>query len=346
MNIPGGERKTAMWVEAHEASHAVRRLLEKNGDLFAAAAERLRALAPRAVVTLARGSSDNAATYARYLIETKLGILTASAAPSVNSVYGARPDLSGTAFLAISQSGRSPDLVAGIKAAKASGALTLALTNDETSPLAAQADIRIGLCAGFEHSVAATKTYIATQAAIAALVARWGQDAEFAAATKALPELLETAWDQDWSGAVAGLCEAKDLYVIGRGIGFGAAQEVALKFKETCALHAEAFSSAEVRHGPMTLASDGFPVFVLSQDDETRPGVRDLVATLVGNRCKVFLAGFAAPGTVPLPTIEAHPALQPILFIQSFYRMAERLARRRGIDPDTPALLKKVTETV
>ena len=346
MNIPGGENKTAMWVEAHEASQAVKRLLEQNDDLFATAAERLRALAPRAVVTLARGSSDNAATYARYLIETKLGILTASAAPSVNSVYGAQPDLSGTAFLAISQSGRSPDLVAGIKAAKASGALTLALTNDETSPLAAHADIRIGLCAGPERSVAATKTYIATQAAIAGLVAKWGRDAEFAAATKTLPELLETAWKQDWSGAIAGLREANDLYVIGRGIGFGAAQEVALKFKETCALHAEAFSAAEVRHGPMTLASDGFPVLVLSQNDETRPGVRDLVTTLVGNRCKVYLAGFAAAGTSPLPTIEAHPAVQPILFIQSFYRMAEQLARRRGIDPDAPALLKKVTETV
>lgn len=346
MNAFNKEFETAMRAEAQEAPLAVRRMLEKNTDLFASAAIKLRAYAPRVVVTLARGSSDNAATYARYLIETKLGILTSSAAPSVNSVYDAQPDLSGTAFLAISQSGRSPDLVAGLKAARTSGALTLAVTNDEDSPLAAQADICIGLCAGPERSVAATKTYLASAAALAGLVAQWGRDAAFAAAVHELPQTLERAWQADWSIAIDDLCRVRDLYVIGRGTGFGAAQEAALKLKETCTLHAEAFSAAEVRHGPMTLARDGFPVLVLSQDDETRDGIRDLVATFVENRCKVFLAGFDAPGTVSLPSIDAYPPLQPILFIQSFYRMVEQLARWRGIDPDAPSLLKKVTETV
>lgn len=345
MNVPS-EFETAMLAEAREAPQAVRRMLECNAEALTSAAAMLRAYAPRAVVTMARGSSDNAATYARYLIETKLGILTSSAAPSVSSVYAAQPDLSGTAFLAISQSGRSPDLVAGIAAAKASGALTLAITNDETSPLAAQADIRIGLCAGPERSVAATKTYLASVAVLADLVARWGQDAAFATAVRGLPGLMEQAWQADWSIAIERLCHGRDLYVIGRGVGFGAAQEAALKLKETCTLHAEAFSAAEVRHGPMTLARDGFPVLVLSQDDETRLGICDLVDTFVANRCQVFLSGFSAPGTVPLPAIAADPALQPILFIQSFYRMAEQLARWRGIDPDAPSLLRKVTETV
>lgn len=346
-SITGSGFETAMFREAHEAPEAVRRLLGPGGagQLTEAAAD-FRARPPRAVVTLARGSSDNAATYARYLIETRLGLLTSSAAPSVSSVYDAHPDFSGTLFLAISQSGRSPDLIAGLKAAKASGARTLAIVNDAASPLAEAADFCIDICAGPEHSVAATKTYIATNAAIAALVAQWSGDQAFIRAVAALPDTLAESWDMDWSAALEVLEPATDLYAIGRGVGFGAAQEAALKLKETCALHGEAFSAAEVRHGPMALAKDGFPVLALSQDDETRPGFRDLITTMTESGCKVLLAGFDAPGAVSLPFVPAYAAVQPILQVESFYRMAEHLSRKRGLNPDKPVGLKKVTETV
>lgn len=335
-----------MFAEAEEAPRAVERQFAANADAVERIARRLKALKPRAVVTAARGSSDNAATFAKYLIETKLGILTSSAAPSVSSVYSARTHLKDTLFIAISQSGKSPDILAAADQARAAGAFAIALVNDEGSPLAERADEVLPLHAGPELSVAATKSYLATNAAIVQLVAAWSEDTALADVLAQLPVLMAQAWTLDWSAAVDALKAAHDLYVIARGVGFGAAQEAALKFKETCGLHAEAFSAAEVRHGPMALAQDGFPVFVLSQDDETRPGIHELVKTLAANHAKLLIAGLADAAATNLPALDAHPALQPILLLQSFYRMAEALSRARGMNPDHPPHLNKVTETV
>jgi glucosamine--fructose-6-phosphate aminotransferase (isomerizing) len=335
-----------MFREAAEAPDVIARQSAANAALIAGTAARLKTLAPHAVVTLARGSSDNAATYAKYLIETRLGILTSSAAPSVSSVYSAKANLKGTVLIATSQSGKSPDIVTALQAAKQAGAFTVAFVNVIDSPLATEADVAIPLHAGPEKSVAATKSYLATVAGIAHLVAAWAGDASLTNALNELPARMVQAWDLDWSKAAENLAGARDLYVIGRGVGFGAAQEAALKFKETCGLHAEAFSAAEVRHGPMALAKDGFPAFILSQDDETRAGVKDLIAALAQSGADILLAGFDDPRALVLPTVDAHPALQPILMLQSFYRMAEQLSRARGMNPDNPPLLNKVTETL
>ena len=201
------------------------------------------------------------------------------------------------------------------------------------------------LRAGPETSVAATKTYLASAAAIAALVCEWTQDRALAAALEALPGDMRKAWRCDWSAAVAKLKSANDLYTIGRGLGFGTAQEVALKFKETCGLHAEAFSAAEVLHGPMALVVKGFPVLMLSQRDETRAGLEDLAARLAVAGSELLIAGFEVQGATALPAIAAHPAMEPILLAQSSYRMIEALARARAFDPDRPPNLKKITET-
>ncbi|MDE1939227.1 MAG: SIS domain-containing protein [Alphaproteobacteria bacterium] len=335
-----------MFAEAEEAPRAVERQLRANSKIITDIAQSLRRISPHAVVTSARGSSDNAATYAKYLIETKLGVLTSSAAPSVSSVYFARTDLTGTVFLAMSQSGRSPDLLASLETAKRAGAYTVAFVNAENSPLAGLADAVIPLHAGPELSVAATKSFIATNVAIAHLVSAWHEDDVLLKALNELPELLAQAWQLDWNAAVTRLQSARDLYVIGRGMGFGTAQEAALKFKETCALHAEAFSAAEVLHGPMALVKDGFPVFVMSQADETRDSVNMLVGNFATNHADVLLAGFAHPQATVLPTLAANPVLEPVLLIQSFYRMAEALSRARGLDPDAPPHLNKITETV
>lgn len=340
------ETQTLMFREAQEASAVVARQRAANMDVIARTADFLRALKPRAAITLARGSSDNAATYAKYLVETRLGILTSSAAPSISSVYSAKANLQDTILIATSQSGKSPDIVTALETAKKAGAYTIALVNVMDSPLAQLADQAIPLHAGPENSVAATKSYLATVTAIADLVAAWAGDAALTSALDTLPELLAAAWEQDWSPAVEKLSIARSLYVISRGIGFGAAQEAALKFKETCCLHAEAFSAAEVRHGPMALAKDGFPAFILSQNDETQAGVRDLIDILSRSGASIILAGFDDPRALVLPTLDAHPALQPILMMQSFYRMAEKLSRARGMNPDSPPLLKKVTETI
>ncbi len=333
---------TRMFQEAAEAPAVVARMLAANHEAVQALGAELRANPPKAVVTCARGSSDHAATYAKYLIETGTGVVTSSAALSVSSVYAAEPKLYGMLYLAISQSGKSPDLLAAVEAAKQGGARTVALVNDETSPLAKLADRALPLHAGPEVSVAATKSYIAALAGIAQLVAAWTQDAGLEKGLADLPAILEKAWPLDWSPAAERLKGARNLYVLARGVGFGVAQEAALKFKETCGLHAEAFSAAEVLHGPMALVKEGFPVLVFVQDDQSQESVVALAKDLAARGAEVMLAG----GGGDLPTLSAHPVLEPIVRVQGFYRMANQLSILRGYDPDRPPHLNKVTETV
>jgi glucosamine--fructose-6-phosphate aminotransferase (isomerizing) len=333
-----------MFREAAEAPVAVGRMLAANAEACAALGRSLRDSPPRAVVTLGRGSSDHAATYAKYLIESGAGVLTSSGAPSISSLYHARPDMQDVLVLAISQSGRSPDLLAALQAARSGGARIVTLVNDAASPMAGLADVVLPLHAGPETSVAATKSYITALAATAQLVAAWTQDAALEAALAGLPDLLAQAWELDWSGAVDALTPAQHLYVLGRGPGFAAAQEAALKLKETCGLHAEAFSAAEVLHGPMALVEPNFPVLILAQADESQAGVVALANALSERDARVLLAGAEGPGALPFAL--AHPTLQPIALIQSFYRAANALSLARGYDPDHPPRLRKVTETV
>lgn len=335
-----------MYREAAQAPDVVRGQLETNAASVARIGALLRDMQPRAVVTCARGSSDNAATFAKYVIESHARILTSSAAPSLSSLYEAQPELRGVVFIAISQSGKSPDLLASTEAAKRGGALVIALCNSTESPLAAMADHVVPLCAGVEMSVAATKSYITSLTAVVHLVASWTSDQQLLYALKRCPAQLEQAWNLDWSAAEPALTRAANMYVVGRGFGLGIAQEVALKLKETCGLHAEAFSAAEVKHGPMALVRLGFPVLMLSQNDESRAGIAELAQDFVARGAEVLLAGIEAERAVSLPTIAAAAAIEPILMIQTFYRMAASLASARGFDPDKPPHLNKVTETL
>ena len=220
------------------------------------------------------------------------------------------------------------------------------MVNAESSPLAQLADDLIPLGAGPELSVAATKSYIASLAAVVHLVAGWARDEELAAALKSAPPALERAFALDWSAAVTRLTGASNLYVIGRGLGLGIAQEAALKFKETCGLHAEALSAAELRHGPMALVRAHFPLLIFTQDDESRAGVVQLAGELVARGAAVLIAGTEVAHATALPSEKAHPAIEPLLYTQSFYRMANALSLARGRDPDHPPNLSKVTETL
>jgi len=334
---------TRMFREAAQAAAVVGAQLDANAATVARIARRLRDAPPRAVVTCARGSSDHAATFAKYLFETRIGVLVASAAPSVSSVYATRQDLRDTLFLAISQSGRSPDIVAAARAAREGGALVVAAVNDESSPLATAAEYTLPLRAGEEKSVAATKSYVASLAALVQLAAEWSKDSAMRAALAKLPGDLDRAWALDWTPAVDALSRVDGLFVIARGMGLGIAQEAALKCKETCGLHAEAFSSAEVRHGPQALLRDRFPVLAFCQDDEARSGTQALARELADRGVPVWMAGGERAN---LPSIASHPVLEPILMAESFYRMANALAIARGHDPDDPPHLRKVTETL
>jgi glucosamine--fructose-6-phosphate aminotransferase (isomerizing) len=218
--------------------------------------------------------------------------------------------------------------------------------NAEDSPLARATRHAIPLRAGAESSVAATKSYIASLSAILQLVGCWTRDAALLDELEGAPDLLEQAWRLEWDSAIEPLRTASSLFVVGRGLGLGIAQEAALKLKEACGLHAEAFSSAELRHGPVALVGHGFPVLAFAQGDETRPDVESLAGELAGVGARVMLAGSQVPGALSLPTIRAHPAIEPLLLIQSFYRFVNALAGSRGRDPDHPPHLRKVTETV
>jgi len=334
-----------MYREASEAPERVEKQLQHNAANLAALAERLRARPPTALLTIGRGSSDHAATYARYLVETRLGILTSSLSPSIFSVFKTPLSLQNTLCLAISQSGRSPDLLAAAQAARDSGAILVALVNDPDSPLAELASIVLPQGAGLERSAAATKSFITSLSAIAQMVALWSGDETMEAALAQLPAALAKAWQEDWSPCRDMLLNADHLYTVGRGLHLGIAQEAAHKLKETCLIHAEAFSSAEVLHGPNELAGGGFPVLLFRSEDATDASVQDAARRLGAQGATVMMAGSGDPGTLLVPRAP-HPALAPILQIQAFYRMANALACDRGHNPDQPRHVQKVTHTV
>jgi glucosamine--fructose-6-phosphate aminotransferase (isomerizing) len=338
---------TRMFAEAQEAADAIARQLPANARLVDELAERLRTRPPRFIVTCARGSSDHAATFAKYLFETQLGLVTASASPSVGSVYEVEPKLGDALFIVISQSGRSPDLLRNAELARASGACVVALVNAPDSPLAAIADHVVPLHAGPETSVAATKSYLCSLSALLQMAAAWSTDAALAAALEDLPGALRASRDCDWSALVDGLRDARDLFVVGRGLGLAAAQEAALKLKETCGLHAEAFSSAEVMHGPMAIVGPDFPVLVFAQDDGSAESTLRIAKGFGERGARVWLAQPGARGghNLPLP-LSPHPACTPLLTVNAFYRAANSLALARGHDPDVPPYLNKVTETL
>jgi glucosamine--fructose-6-phosphate aminotransferase (isomerizing) len=297
-------------------------------------------------LTVARGSSDHAASYFASLAMSVLGLPVASLPMSVATLRQAPLKVAGQLALGLSQSGRSPDLVETMRTLRAAGALTVAMVNVDDSPLADVSEFVLPLRAGPELSVAATKSYIAMLAMSAQLVARWRQDAGLYGALQSLPDALAAAARLDWSRAVADLGGVERMLVIGRGPGLAIAQEAALKLKETSGIQAEAFSSAEVRHGPMELIGRGYPLLVFAPRGPEQAGLLQLAKDMRERGANVLLAApdDIAERTLPL-AVTAEPSLDPIAAILTFYVMAEALARVRGRDPDAPAHLRKVTET-
>jgi glucosamine--fructose-6-phosphate aminotransferase (isomerizing) len=332
--------------EALQTPAAVAHALTQDAEAYAAVAAALRQQPPRALLTLARGSSDHAAAYCAYLVMARLGQLVASLPMSLLTLQPPRLQAEGLLALAFSQSGQSPDLVEPTRWLRSRGAGTLAFVNDAASPLAQAVQWLLPLHAGAETSVAATKSYIAQLLAGARLVAAWEDASPLAAALPALPDALARAAALDWTAALPLLQSAERLYVLGRGTGLAVALEAALKFKETCGIQAEAFSGAEVRHGPMALVGAGYPVLVLAPRGPAQAGLLALAAELQSRGAHVLLAAPAGTPGMQLPLQPApHEDLDALCVAQSFYPMVEALARARGRDPDAPAHLAKVTLT-
>jgi glucosamine--fructose-6-phosphate aminotransferase (isomerizing) len=322
----------------------------QDGARYAALAASLRSDPPAGTLTLARGSSDHASQYLAYLVMARLGRLVTSLPMSVLTLYDAEIAARGLVSLAFSQSGQSPDLVTATERLRQAGARTVAIVNDEQSPLAAAAEHLLPLRAGAERSVAATKSYIAQLVAGARLVAAWQGDDALTAALAQLPQALERALAQRWDAAVDALRDEERCFVIGRGVGLAVAMEAALKFKEVCGIQAEALSGAELQHGPMALVGSGFPLVVLAPRGPAQAGLLAVARAMRDRGARVLLAAPAdAPGSdgielLPL-VATAHEDLDPIAAVQSFYPMVEALARARGRDPDRPPHLAKVTKT-
>ena len=335
-----------MQAELHEAPAAVARQEQILAAPLAELTARLKRRQPDVVVTCARGSSAHAATFAKHLIERHLGIPVAAAAPNIATVYRRPLTLRRQLFLIISQSGRSDDLIETTRMARAAGAVTAAIVNDAQSPLADAAEIVLPLGAGPEFGVAASKSFVASLAALLRMTAVWAGDTAMALAAARLPERLVAAAQLDWSDAIAPLAQAASLIAIGRGPTLAIAREAALKLKETCALHAESFSTAEFRHGPIALVSPAFPILAFTPGDESAAGFVDLLDDLRRKGARVLLAepGERRNGRLPALAPE-HPDADAICLIQSFYAFLPRLAACRGTNIDRPRHLQKVTRT-
>ncbi len=332
---------TLMEQETREAPQAVQRFLDANGKAVAMLGGKLRDLDPPFILTSARGSSDNAAGFLKYMAEIILGVPCASIGASVASIYGAQLKAKGALAVTISQSGKSPDIVALQAEARRAGALTIAMVNAPESPAADAADVFLPLCAGPELSVAATKSFIVSLAAGALLVAEWSDDEILRKAVHGLPTALDAAMRSGWQEVSDKLDDFEQLYVLGRGPSLPVAMEVSLKLKETCAIHAEAYSIAEVMHGPLELVRSDFPILTFAQNDAALPTTLAAIQRLklAGARVQTIgSGGFVVPDS-------GHPLLEPVVMTQVCYLAIESLARRRGRNPDLPRLLQKVTQT-
>ncbi len=336
-----------MLAEALSAPAAVARLLDADQGRWAEFGARLRAADPAAAITVARGSSDHAASYFAYLLTARLGRPVASLAPSLVTLRHAPLRARGLLAVGISQSGQSPDLVETLGALRGAGAMTAALVNDTASPLAAAAEWRFELAAAPERAVAATKSCLASLAAAARLVGTWQDDGPFLARLAALPARLAAAAREDWRAAVPPLAAASRAIVVGRGLGLAIAAEAALKLKETSGLHAEAISGAELRHGPMALIGPGETVLVLAMRGPALAGLVSLAGELRARGATVVLAAPREVAGRDLTMTETgDPDLDPLAALQSFYPLAVAVAEARGRNPDAPPNLSKVTRTL
>lgn len=350
-----GATPSLMRREIGEVPATVARVLAAAPDELTPVAGAIRDHRPRWAMIAARGTSDHAAVYAQYLIEAHLGLPTGLAKPSITTVYGAPLAWDDGLLMAISQSGQSPDIVGVVEAARAAGALTVAITNEHPSPLAAAAEWHVRCHAGHELAIPATKTYVAELAVVASLVAAVRRDtsltdglARMPAVLDATLELTERWLDGAGREAVDDLATADRALLVSRGYNLATALELALKLKETCGLFAEAYSTADFAHGPLVLAQSAVPAIAVRPDGRMGRLVDQTVAAVAGRgRLATVVGGSEAaaiPGALSLPA-RLPEALTPLQFVVPGQLLVEAVARARGLSPDAPSGLGKVTLT-
>ena len=331
------------------------RLLDgERASAIAEVAARIARRKPRSVMFVGRGTSDHAALYGAYLTEIRLGLPVASASPSAITLYGARPDFTDTLVIGVSQSGGSPDLTGVLQAARETGGLTVAVTNNPSSPLAEAAELSIDVAAGHERAVAATKTYTAELLALLLLIEgiRAG-DGQLPASERSelerLPQLAEDALRDTTADDLAQRYRfASRMVTTGRGYAYPTARETALKLMETSYLPALSFSGADLLHGPLAMTDPDVPVLAVVGDGPGGASMREVVTRLGERRADVVTIGASdipgAAGRIAVPGVDERYG--PLLDILPLQRLALSLALARGEDPDAPRGLKKVTATL
>ncbi|AZI43647.1 SIS domain-containing protein [Deinococcus psychrotolerans] len=335
-----------MLQEARQAPQVIERQQRQNAEAVQHLAAALRERRPPYAVTVARGSSDHACTVLKYALETQLSLPVASLGPSVHTLYGTKLDLRGALLIAVSQSGASPDVVENVKMARAGGAMTVALVNVESSELAHEAEFVLPLCCGEEKAVAATKSYLASLTAFLPVIAELHPDQSLKNTLSRLPEALTQTLNLE--AEASDLAEryrfADNLLVLARGLHFGVAQEAALKLKETCGIHAEAYSAAEFSHGPKRLLAEGLPLLGFSSADAAQSATLEAYASLVASGADLRTIGPSAGSDLSTPQT-GHALTDPVASALAFYLFAGHLALHKGLNPDAPPLLSKVTKT-
>ena len=330
--------QTIMEQEAKQAPSVIEGQLAANKEQAEKIGAKLREIDPKMVMIIGRGSSDHAGVFGKYLIEIEAGVPTFAAAPSVSSVYGKQLKLAQALVIVISQSGRSPDIIAQAEMAKKAGAYCVALVNDETSPLKDIVDEVLPLKAGAEISVAATKSYLATLSALLQLTAYWTENQELIAALTTLPSALQTIIDSEPQLTSQSIDGVKNMVVLGRGLGYAITKEMALKLKEVSSIHAEAFSSAEFLHGPVTLVEQGLAILNCAVNDESAKSHQEQIDEMAQRGADLV--------HIRQTDNAVHPRLAPLVVLQRFYLDVAEVAVSRGFNPDEPKGLKKVTRTL
>ncbi|GFD66952.1 glucosamine-6-phosphate deaminase NagB-II [Alteromonas sp. KUL106] len=329
---------TKMAAEAAEPPQVLKRQLESNTHIYRKLSAEIEKHDPEFVYIIGRGTSDHAGVFGKYLIETEMGLPVASAAPSVNSVFGKSLRLNRALVFIISQSGRSPDILAQAKMAKEKGALCVALVNDESSPVKDIVDVFVPLCAGPEIAVAATKSYLATLYALLSIVAACTKRRDIHEALLALPAQLASVITTPSVLTAEHLAPLERCVVLGRAFGYAISREIALKMKEVCGIQAEAFSSAEFLHGPISLLNRNIAIIDAHIPDASSRVHKAQIEEVARRGAQIFPL-FEVPSDI-------HPLTSALVVMQRFYLDIEKAAREMGMDPDSPVGLKKVTETL
>ncbi|HEY2044201.1 MAG TPA: SIS domain-containing protein [Jatrophihabitans sp.] len=336
-----------MTSEIAEQPQMLQRLLDDGAVEIGRISAELAARKPRFVLLAARGTSDHAALYAKYLIEVGLGLPAGLVSPSAMTVYGSRPDLSDVLFIAVSQSGGSPDLIDSLAAARACSAVTVAVTNNPGSALAEAAEFAVDVRAGVERAVAATKTYTAELLALYLLIDGMRSGVEAVDAAQPLAAAAEkTLAAEEVVQAAAGRYRFADrILTTARGYSYPTAREAALKLMETSYLGAQAFSGADLLHGPMAMVDADLPVIAVQTPGRGGAAMEPVIERLRQRHADLLLVGPQQAGSLPVNTEGIVEQLYPILEILPLQQLALQLALQRGGNPDAPRGLSKVTET-